>query len=195
MTQTLIKMPAIWRPLTQQAIFRSVLTAMSFPGRIMDIGELLEGARTELGVLASLADDMVTIADPCFRLTEDDRRMLCAGSAPASEADYILFEGAMAPPENLTPRLGTIYRPESAALLALTDVNLDEGDTHLKLTGPGIQTAKELSLSGLHPAWLEVRKRWNANFPTGVDFIFCDATRIVAIPRTTVIEKADKWDM
>ena len=188
MTATLIKVDPIWQPLNQQAVYRAVLTAMSFPGRVLDIGELLEGARAELGVLACLVDEMVTIADPDSRLTDAERRLLSAAAlAPADDADYVLFDGSTAPLENYQPRIGTIYRPEVASLLILTVGAVGEGETAVTLTGPGVPTEKTVSLSGLHPDWLTARNRWRSNFPTGADFVFCDATRIAAIPRTTEV--------
>ena len=152
MTATLIKVDPIWQPLNQQAIYRALLTAMSFPGRVLDIGELLEGTRAELGALASLVDEMVTVADPDSRLTDAERRLLSAAAvAPADDADYVLFDGAIAPPENYKPRLGSIYRPEEASLVFLPVSAVGEGETFVTLTGPGVQTEKTLALSGLHP--------------------------------------------
>ena len=185
-TATLIKVDPIWQPLNQQAIYRALLTAMSFPGRVIDIGELLEGARAELGALASLVDEMATIADPDGRLTDAERRLLSAAAiASAADADYVLFDGANAPPENYKPRLGTIYRPEEASLIFLAVAAVGEGEILVTLTGPGVKTEKTLALSGLHPDWVTARNRWCDNFPTGIDLIFCDAMRLAAIPRTS----------
>jgi alpha-D-ribose 1-methylphosphonate 5-triphosphate synthase subunit PhnH len=55
----------------------------------------------------------------------------------------------------------------------------------MALTGPGINGLCSLRLDGLHADWLEQRAGWVATFPLGVDILFFDAKRIVALPRTT----------
>ncbi|MBK7326043.1 MAG: phosphonate C-P lyase system protein PhnH [Propionivibrio sp.] len=59
------------------------------------------------------------------------------------------------------------------------------GSLSIALAGPGIEERLELCLSGLHPDWLARREDWVGAFPLGVDILFCDAQRIVALPRTT----------
>jgi alpha-D-ribose 1-methylphosphonate 5-triphosphate synthase subunit PhnH len=45
-----------------------------------------------------------------------------------------------------------------------------------------------LTVGGVHPAWLQRRAAWTADFPTGVDLIFCGGGSIAALPRTTGVE-------
>ena len=182
----LVTIDAVWQPLSQQKIYRALLAAMSFPGRVEDIAEPLDGARAELGILAALTDEMVTVADPDGRLTEAERRLLSvAALAPAESADYVLFSGRNAPNTGYTPRIGTIYRPEEAALLIIVCENVGEGELLLTLSGPGVATESRLRLAGVDAGWIAARNRWCGNFPTGVDIVFCDGARLAAIPRTS----------
>jgi alpha-D-ribose 1-methylphosphonate 5-triphosphate synthase subunit PhnH len=187
MTMTLVKVDPVWQPLSQQRIFRDLLTALSFPGRVLNIAAPLAGARAELGILASLVDEMVTVADPDGRLSDAERRLLVPGAlAEPDAADNVLCDAAVASPAGFTPRRGTIYRPEAGALLVLACGAVGEGDLALTLTGPGVETETVLRLSGVQPGWIEARQRWCDNFPTGVDLVFCDAAaRIAGVPRTS----------
>jgi alpha-D-ribose 1-methylphosphonate 5-triphosphate synthase subunit PhnH len=188
---SLVKIAPIWQPESQQTIFRGLLTALSFPGRIVDLTQPLAGDRTELGLLAALVDEQVTLADPENCLSLAERRLLSPkGVIETAEAEYVLCDATTAMPEGFTPRIGTIYRPEGGALLILRCKKVGGEGVTLHLTGPGIKNTQGtvLSLSGVHLSWLAARQEWCSNFPTGCDVVFCDTTQIAAIPRTTRVE-------
>ncbi|MDX1934950.1 MAG: phosphonate C-P lyase system protein PhnH [Capsulimonadales bacterium] len=185
---TLVKVEAVWTPESQQKIFRAILNGFAFPGRVQDIATPLNGGRAEVGVLASLVDEQVTLADPDDLLSPTERRLLApAAITSAGAAEYVVCDGHRAPGEAFRPNLGTIYRPEDGATLVLTSDGFPEtgSRTIVTLTGPGIETEQMFGVSGLHTDWLRARNRWCDYFPTGCDLILCGTTQIVGIPRTS----------
>jgi alpha-D-ribose 1-methylphosphonate 5-triphosphate synthase subunit PhnH len=82
------------------------------------------------------------------------------------------------------------------ATIILRVEHLGRGEP-LVLRGPGIQSVKEVACSGLGAAWLCKRQEWNGAFPLGVDMILFDASRVIALPRTTRIttKEGKSWDM
>jgi alpha-D-ribose 1-methylphosphonate 5-triphosphate synthase subunit PhnH len=195
---TLVKIDPVWTPESQQTIFRSLLTALSFPGRVQDIAKPLAGSRAVVGILAALVDERVTVADPDNLLTAGERRLLSPGAfVPASEAEYVLLDGSRPPATDFAPDIGTIYRPETGTMLLLTVTAVSpgcppgDGAMTVTVSGPGVETENTFAMTGLDSKWLEARERWCSNFPTGCDMVFCDTTKIVAIPRTSTVQFAE----
>lgn len=176
---------SIWQPENQRAIFRCLLDAMSYPGRRFDLGAHIGGAQPELALLAALTDETVTYSDPNSILAESGRVMLSASYAPTESADFLLFDAALAPLKSLSPRQGTLYRPDESATLILRCGSLAHGDLTLAFQGPGIRDRERLHVDGLHHAWPERRAEWCANFPLGVDIFLCDDRCVAGLPRTS----------
>ena len=60
--------------------------------------------------------------------------------------------------------------------------------TQVRLTGPGIDGLKEISLP-LSKACIEARQCKNAYFPLGIDLLLLDTeSKVLALPRTTAVE-------
>lgn len=182
-------MPAldpIWMAHTQQAQFRFLLDAMARPGRRYPLSSICEQGPAVLGILATLLDAQVSLADPHALLREQDWPMLQAKSAVAEQADYLVCDARRAP--DFTPKLGSLCSPEQSATLILVVESLDQGDVSLRLTGPGIAQSERLQVCGLHRQWLEKRADWVCAFPLGVDFILLDNKQACALPRTTTVQ-------
>lgn len=176
----------IWLPQMQQQIFRGVLDAFSYPGRITACAELDTPAW--LAILTALVDGETTLDDPQQMLSAELWAKLEARRAPPEMAAFILLKGNRAP--ELMPNLGTLEAPEAGATLLLCVDSLHSdltGDVQLSLSGPGIRQQLAMSVSGLHPAWITSRNEWVAAFPLGVEMVLCDARNYVALPRTTQI--------
>lgn len=189
---SLVKLAPIWQPESQQAIFRGLLSALSFPGRVIDLVEPLAGEHAALGAIAALVDEQVRYADPDGWLSQAERRLLSFQEPlDASQADYVICNAARAVQPEFAPRLGTIYRPEGGALLILTCESVERPGITLELSGPGIETTTTLSLSGVHLSWLVARESWCEHFPAGCDLVFCSQTKLAAIPRTTRVTGKD----
>lgn len=171
-----------WEPLRQQAAFRALMNAFSYPGRVSAIHGAGGGAL--VAALAALLDASVTLADPDGQLDAGLLPLFEARLLPAPQAAFVVARGDRAP--CFAPALGTLGSPEHAATVLVTVAALGEGDA-LRLSGPGCDGHVKLQVHGLHPAWLDARAAWNANFPMGVDMILVDSTQLAALPRTTTV--------
>jgi alpha-D-ribose 1-methylphosphonate 5-triphosphate synthase subunit PhnH len=176
----------IWLAETQQTHFRLLLEAMSRPGSVQTLSITPQAGPTALAVLATLLDGTVSLADPNGLLCNQDWAMLQTQRKPATEAEYLICDGAVAP--SFTPLLGTLESPEQSATIVITVESLSQGETDLRLSGAGIAGNRECSIKGLHPDWLGSREDWVCSFPLGVDLILVDEKEVMAIPRTSKIE-------
>jgi alpha-D-ribose 1-methylphosphonate 5-triphosphate synthase subunit PhnH len=184
--ETALNESGVWQPRMQQQLFRSLLDAFSYPGRIAACANHSEPAW--LAILAALVDGETTLADPQQMLDESWWPKLEARCAAPEQSAFVLLDGRHAP--DLNPRLGTLEAPEAGATLLLRVDSLRNdsgGELSLHLSGPGIRQHVVLGVSGLHPAWIVARNAWVANFPLGTEMVLCDETRFVALPRTTRI--------
>ena len=182
-----VDLAGIWQDEVQQQIFRHLLSCMSLPGTIADLGLYLGESNALMGVLATLLDNTVTLHDIHELVCQRNRRFLNSPTAPLPEARFIVADGAIAPDTNFSPHLGTLASPELGATIILQGRQLGNGELTVSLTGPGIPFAKEnkVALNGFHDAWFSRRQEWVNNFPLGIDLILVDATQVMIIPRTT----------
>jgi alpha-D-ribose 1-methylphosphonate 5-triphosphate synthase subunit PhnH len=180
-----LSVPAAFRPEVQNALFRRLLQAMAYPGEVQPASDLLEGGDPAVAVLAALIDDEVTYSDPHGLLNQEDLGFLTSTPETPAAADYILANAAKAPA--FEAKNGTIYRPEESATVILRLQSLSQGKAW-SLQGPGIETANTLRADPALQSWLDSRERLG-NYPQGIDLILCDATDVVALPRTTQIRE------
>lgn len=169
-----------WSAHCQQGVFRQLMRAFSFPGRI----ETLAGGAALTQTLATLVDSEVTLADPQHLVDALTRQRLQTRMAAAERAHFIVADGQL--PPAFAPHLGTLESPERGATILLQVAALGEGPGW-RLSGPGIPAVQPLAVTGLDPAWMAHRNSWNEGFPMGVDMILIDCSRIVALPRSTRI--------
>lgn len=175
----------VWQPATQQNLFRQVLNVMAQPGTLGDLSAQLGKTSAAMGILATLSDGTISLADPHHLIRNSDWRFLEAKAASPDSASYIICDGQLVP--NFNPRLGSLESPELGATLVLVVEALGRGELELTLSGPGVEGQRTLLCTGLNLDWIKAREKWNAAFPMGVDLILTDPTRVVAIPRTTRI--------
>lgn len=172
-----------WQPQSQQAAFRQMLDAFSYPGRLVELES--PGDDALVLVLATLIDGSTTFSDPHSLMSADDCRRLGAVPAAPERAQFVVLPADRSP--TFQPALGTLESPEHGATLVLRVDSLGK-ENSLRLSGPGIEGETTLSISGIDPAWWELRSRWNSAFPLGVDLIFVAGRQVVAIPRTTRVQ-------
>ncbi|MEM9882393.1 MAG: phosphonate C-P lyase system protein PhnH [Planctomycetota bacterium] len=185
----MITLDPIWQPPLQQRVYRALLRAHSFPGRVIGLPAELDDQPATLAVLATLLDTSTSFCDADGLVRPEKQLCLEAPSASAGEADFVLFQADLAPPVGFTPRLGTVYQPQEGATLVLHGESIRGGQSCFELAGPGIQATQTLRLSGFDTAWFAQREHWVSAYPTGVDLILCDARHITAIPRTTAMRR------
>lgn len=174
---------SIWQADVQQRVFRELTEAFSRPGEVRDMTHWIASATARRAVLATLMDGEVTLANPHEQIVAADWPLLQARRDTPENARYIAADGRRA--TDFQPALGSLENPESGATLLIEIDAVGCGPLIIELTGPGVDGRRELFLAGLHGDWLEQRADWVVGFPLGVDFLLCDATRIVALPRTT----------
>jgi len=182
----MIELSSIWKPETQQQLFRALLNAMSRPGSLESSPPPAEGEAIGLPMLAVLVDAAVSLADPHQLLQKNDWLLLQTIEKHADTADYILCNGNLVP--EFSPKCGTLTCPEQSATLIISVNGLNSGTTRLQLKGPGIAESTNLLVDGLVPSWLQARQDWVCEFPLGVDLILVSGTQFAAIPRTTKVE-------
>ena len=171
-----------WTASSQQHIFRQLMRAFSYPGRIETLAT--SGAHALTLTLAALIDRGSSLADPQNLLDDLTRQRLQTPLTVAEHAHFVVADGTR--PPAFTPALGSLESPEHGATIVLTVVALGVG-TDCRLEGPGIAGSQSLAVTGLEPSWLEQRRSWNSAFPLGVDIILLDTIHAVALPRTTRI--------
>lgn len=173
----------LWQGSVQQSIFRELLESFSRPGEVRDLTDWINGTSARRIVLATLMDGETTLADPHGIIAPQDWPLLQAQRGTPETARYVAIDGSR--PPDFQPALGSLESPEFGATLLISVDAIGSGALPMSLSGPGIDGQRTLLLNGLHIDWLEHRADWVAAFPLGVDILFCDAQRIVALPRTT----------
>jgi alpha-D-ribose 1-methylphosphonate 5-triphosphate synthase subunit PhnH len=182
-------------PVTEaQGCFRTLLGAMSRPGRVHRLAARLDEAPPALGAVAGAL--LLTLADA------DTPVWMDADAAPA--ADWLRFHagcpmvgspyraafafafGPTAPALDCL-HCGTDEAPQDGATLLLRVSTLEEGRGWW-LSGPGIETTHRLEVRGLPPDFLAQWAANRARFPRGVDVILCGEGVLAALPRSVRID-------
>ena len=171
-----------WAASRQQTIFRQLMRAFSYPGRIETLANT--GAQALTLTLAALIDRGSSLADPQNLIDDLTSQRLQTPLTAAERAHFVIADGTR--PPAFTPALGSLESPEHGATIVLKVVALGLG-TDCRLEGPGIAGSQSLAVTGLESSWIEQRRSWNAAFPLGVDMILLDDIHAVALPRTTRI--------
>lgn len=179
-----------------QVVFRSVLEALSHPGRpqpmpiecalprhgqpvaaAMMLGLL--DADTRLWLSPSLAKSDVA---PWLRFHTG-----CQIVANESEAQFLWVALGNALPTLSHLRMGTDNYPDESATCVIETLAFHEDVAGWTLEGPGIQTQRRLQVTGLAPEFTQQWQLNHASFPRGVDVLLTTPTHVVGLPRTTRI--------
>ena len=181
-----------------QAVFRSVLQALSHPGRTVAVEHDAQtpavGHATSAAVLLALLDSDCTLwLSP--RLAAGDAGAWlrfhtgCTLVSEAAQARFVwVAQGDVVPPLDSLALGSDIYPDQSVT--CVVDVSHAEANTAdaidaWQLCGPGIQNVAVLQVDGLPD---DFEAQWAANhgvFPRGVDLLLATADHIVGLPRTT----------
>jgi alpha-D-ribose 1-methylphosphonate 5-triphosphate synthase subunit PhnH len=167
-----------------QAIFRTLLESMAWPGRIHHVPVEAHGAPGNAWAAAVL----IALLDHETSLAADEATQRFVGartgarSALASEADFVLADETIRLREL---RMGSLEFPDdSATLVLLVDELTKRGRVHL--TGPGIETERSLHISDVRAELWQERAQMERLYPRGIDLLAIDkAGKLAAIPRST----------
>jgi alpha-D-ribose 1-methylphosphonate 5-triphosphate synthase subunit PhnH len=179
-----------------QRVFRATMNAMARPGSIVTIDAALEApeplARGAAALALSLCDFETPVwLDPTLsnEATRDYLRFHTGApivAAPAKAA-FAFFAGPLGLLDLAAFSLGSLEYPDRSATLIVQVRSLASG-RGWRLTGPGIDGEALLEADPLPTDFVERRHALRPLFPCGLDFIFVAETRLVALPRTTLIE-------
>lgn len=192
-----------------QQAFRVLLGAMAEPGRLQVLNDAATdglapadpGMRPPMGV--AMAATLLTLLDAdtsvhlAGALGNDEARAWLrfhtgARDVPAAAGMTAALARDVGAALWRALDLGSDEAPQSGATLIVEVDGLSErplaGAASLKLRGAGIETSRDLAVSGLPADFWRWREALHAELPRGVDLILvCDA-QVAAIPRSTRID-------
>jgi alpha-D-ribose 1-methylphosphonate 5-triphosphate synthase subunit PhnH len=187
-----------------QAVFRSVLQALSYPGQPVVVGgdaewPVVPGAPCHAAgaaVLLALLDAETTLwLSPTLAGSAAETWLRfhtgCTVVSQPAQAQFVWAAHLAELPDLGHLCTGTDASPETAAT-CVVDVpafQRDMASAHWALTGPGIRTTALLGLPGVSDAerrrFEALRSASHALFPRGIDVLLTTATHAVGLPRTT----------
>jgi alpha-D-ribose 1-methylphosphonate 5-triphosphate synthase subunit PhnH len=185
-------MRAIEEFIVLQQNFRTLLRAMSHPGKVyrledVDIDPLM-------AVIRTLIDQEVSycIIGEDIGLTQLIHERTRSPIANIGEADFVIVPEGGSFGGIYKAKRGTSEYPDQGATIIYKVETLGgerNGKASVALTGPGIETEIKPVVKGLISGELVDLADVNAEFPLGVDCIFVDnAYRVMCIPRSTRFE-------
>ncbi|WP_026379278.1 phosphonate C-P lyase system protein PhnH [Afifella pfennigii] len=179
-----------------QAVFRGLLRALSRPGEIENLPDLVRPPAplcpAAAAVIACLADaDTPIFLDPPLAGSEAVRQWLGFHvgapivSVPGRAAFAVIADAAGMPPL-ASFWLGTEEYPDRSTILVV-QVKGFCGAQPLRLQGPGIAETAELRPEPLPERLVRELKDNRALFPRGVDLVLAAPAAIAGLPRSTRI--------
>lgn len=179
-----------------QQIFRDLVTAMSYPGRLVSVtptdkyqGNLLAST---MSTLFALLDGEVTyqiIGEDDAANQEIQFRTL-SSVADTSSADFIIvpLKKTNQIPEIIKKaKKGNLLDPNQSATIIVECDELNNKKS-LTWTGPGIKTSTQVNISN-SSEWVQAREVATADFPLGIDMILINRDgQLIGLPRTTKVE-------
>lgn len=196
-----------------QAVFRSVLQAMSHPGRRVNVvsdAELPSGLTGEqhaaASVMLALLDAETTVWLSPGLASEQLATWLrfhtgCTVVDRSPDAQFVWAATLSELPDLAELNLGTDASPEHAATCVVGVTLLEpeglevpsqpDASAAWMLTGPGIERQEVLRIGHLSAAerdrFHEMRATNHALFPRGVDVLLAHGTHLCGLPRTTCL--------
>jgi len=165
------------------AAFGALMAALARPGTLHDLPP------ADLPPLATLALALVDLE--CAVMTDDDalgRRLASTGArlVPAARADHAFLVAPDAALATLAALpVGSALYPDAGATMVLP-ARFGDGP-ELRLSGPGIDGTLAVRIGGLPAGFLDLRAV-RCRYPEGVEILFLDGRRLMALPRSTSVE-------
>jgi alpha-D-ribose 1-methylphosphonate 5-triphosphate synthase subunit PhnH len=175
-----------------------MLEALSRPGVPVAIPSLgVEGPDLlpveVLTLLVSICDhDTPVWLEEAQRASQIARWLAFHCSAPMTtdplQASFAVLRGPSAPSAMLDQfALGDVRYPERSTTVIFTCDDLTSG-APIALTGPGVESRLIIRPSGLPGDFLAMAQANHELFPRGVDVLLVAGTRMVGLPRSTMLE-------
>ena len=179
-------------------VFRALLTAFAFPGRVSQLPRELVARMPALCLpMLALTDIETTMcATDQPELQAEIATITGARTVASREAQFVMHDAMPTDETTLNLHRGTTYQPELGCRLVLAwnvpTLPASPDSTQVKLSGPGVVNGTTLAVSSASAAFLAARSVANSRPPTGIDCWLVSATgEVVGLPRTTRIEATD----
>jgi alpha-D-ribose 1-methylphosphonate 5-triphosphate synthase subunit PhnH len=179
-----------------QHTFRQIMTAMAAPGTVVRIDAMHDAPK---GIGPAMTAVLLTLCDyetPIWL----DRDLTAAGvdayarfhcAAPVCQAPedaaFAFVVSTRALPDLASFAQGTLAYPDRSTTVVAGVDSLSEGDT-LLLRGPGIERLTQLQMMPLPAGFTDQLTTNRARYPRGIDLLLCAGRKLVALPRTTIVE-------
>lgn len=180
-----------------QRAFRVALQALSRPGSVLN----LDADAPQPTLHAATARLLLTLTDdetPVWWQQSDvaaQQWLRFHTSAPLTartqEAAFAVITVPASAPELSAFCSGSGASPETSSTLLIEVSSLVDGPA-MHWSGPGIRDTHTVGIAGLAP---DFWTQWSANqaqFPQGVDVIFCCANALVGLPRSTRVRALEE---
>jgi len=181
--------------LGSQAVFRTVLDALSHPGRILMMREEAPPPRdvhsaAALALLALLDQDCALWLSPSLASGPAVAWLRfhtgCRIVERAADAQFAWIAGVSEFPALDAFAQGSEFEPEKSTTCVI-QVDALANDGGWTLQGPGINGACRLAVAGLGDDFVAQWQDNRLRFPGGVDLLFSSGERLAGISRTTRI--------
>lgn len=183
--------------LGSQAVFRTLLQALSRPGRIQTMSAdtpVPAGVHcaAALALLALLDQDCTLWLSPSLQGSPAAVWLrFHTGCQLVERPDQAQFAWVASVDE--LPALeafawGSEFEPEKSTTCLVQTQALQSGHGWT-LRGPGIDGFCRLAVAGLADEFAAQWGNHHGHFPSGVDLLFCAGERLAGLPRTTQIER------
>lgn len=179
--------------LITQKTFRTLLQAMSHPGRVYSLSQELESGL--LLVIQTLLDHEVAFNIFGHQREELEYRIIRATgcrTANIEDADFVIIPSGGSDGAILHAKRGSLEYPDTGATVIYSINSLssrDNGGLRITLKGPGINGEITSFIGDIKKDEFHYLKEINSEYPLGVDSIFIDAeNRLMCIPRSTKTE-------
>lgn len=185
--------------LDSQRAFRAALDALSRPGRIVTMPDLLPGGAPAplMPATAALALALFDYETPVWLDEAADTPAVrdwlrfhcgCPLVSGKAQARFAILAGTLASLDGFDT--GTDAYPDRSATLIWQMDSLSEGPPH-RLSGPGIAQEETLKINSLHTGF-ELEWQKNAGlFPRGLDLFLVANNLLAGLPRTTRIARME----
>lgn len=178
-----------------QAVFRTLMDGMARPGTVGDIaGDAAPPAPLSpaAGAIAlTLCDhDTAVWLTPALAVSTLPAWLAfhtgAAITAERQDARFAFVEKGGVLPDLCLFAQGTQDYPDRSTTLVV-EIEAFEGGSPFTLTGPGIRTQETIAPVGLPDMFAQFWAQNRQNFPRGVDLILVAGSRVLCLPRTTVL--------
>ena len=179
-------------------VFRALLSAFAFPGRVSQLPLELVARMPALCLpMLALTDIETTMCAPDQpELQAEIATITGARTVASRDAQFVMHDAMPNDETTLNLHRGTTYQPELGCRLVLAwtvpTLPASPDSTQVKLSGPGVVNGATLAVSSASAAFLTARSVANSRSPMGIDCWLVSATgEVVGLPRTTHIEAMD----